>query len=436
MARWYRIAFFLRANVSQYRRERILIRLMRFPHSKKGPVINHPVDLGLFPAVKSVMDKSNSTFGYKMNSVLATCYVNGAVNCRLHDDGESTLDPSEPICVLSLGVKRKVEFVSNEKEYKYKADLALEPDDLSLYVMKPGCQEHFKHRVRRDNRIHESRISLSFRCFVPKSQGSVVKSPVSAVDGGNAAQPDLLNTTPPSSTPLFNAQQGFSSFTGHSSTFNSGVSNNHYQNDRVCLLLGSSITKGVDGDLMSRRSRVVINLSESGARIGDINRIAGDFHADNPSVVNRVDKILINVGTNEVKWLNGRKVSVSRKFRAPLCNLVRDLKFMYPLASIVLTCVLPIRAFYNYTANTVHAFNRLLFEVSRDLGCIFFDCFNDFLARDQRDYDTNLFRDKWHLNDCGLRLFCRALKFVIYDNRAFSFRAITSWHFPFYSDYM
>ena len=183
--------------------------------------------------------------------------------------------------------------------------------------------------------------------------------------------------------------------------------------EKVCLLFGSSITKNVDGHRMSRGARVTFNLSESGARISDICRIANSFFADNQALVNRVDKIVINIGTNDVKWLNGRRFSVSRKFRAPLCNLVRDLRSMFSMATIVFVPMLPIRAFYNYTAGTVNDFNRLLFNICREFGCIFYDCFRDFLAPDLRDYNSNLFRDKWHLNDFGLRLFCRALKFFI-----------------------
>ncbi len=199
----------------------------------------------------------------------------------------------------------------------------------------------------------------------------------------------------------------------------------------MCLLFGSSITKGVDDQKLCRGSRVVINLSESGATIRDVQRISNDFYADNQAIANRVDRILVNIGTNDVKWLNGRKYSVRRKFRASLCNLVRDLKVMFPLATIVFISMLPIRAFYNYTAGTVNMFNRLLMEVSSDLGCIFFDCFEDFLAPDFRDYNSNLYRDKWHLNDMGLRLFCRALKYIIFSNMISS-HVRTCWRHPFY----
>ncbi len=134
-----------------------------------------------------------------------------------------------------------------------------------------------------------------------------------------------------------------------------------------------------------------------------------------------------------MKWFNGRQFSVFRKFRAPLCNLVRDLKFLFPYAIIVFTTVLPMRAFHNYTAHTINAFNRLIFEVCRDLGCVFFDCFHDFLAPDFRDYNPDLFRDKWHLNEKGLRLFCRTLKYIAFSSNIYCSHSRTSCCRPFYN---
>ena len=382
---------------------------------------------------KSLMENINETFGCKMNSVLAACYPRGAVNCRLHDDNESTLDPSQPICVVSFGVKRKVEFVAKDKLYKYKADLILEPEDSSIYIMKPGCQEEYLHRVRRNKNIQECRFSLSFRCFVPPSNGHASSSNQATLSLGIPAPVSVPPPTPPqASTPTLdsNTTQGFFPFPGQHSISSGHLSQQH-QNDRVCILLGSSITKGVDGQRLGRGSRVVINLSESGAKIYDVHKVASDFYADNQAIVNRVDKILINIGTNDIKWFNCRKYSVYKKFRAPLCNLIRDLKFMFPLASIVFVSVLPIRALYNYTAESVNTFNRLLIDVSRDLGCVFYDCFQDFLAPDWRDYNSKLFRDKWHLNDMGLRILCRALKYAIFG-RMISSHLRTCWNVPFY----
>ncbi len=172
----------------------------------------------------------------------------------------------------------------------------------------------------------------------------------------------------------------------------------------------------------------------SGAKIHDLSKIANEFYSDNPLLAHKVDKLVINIGTNDVKWLNGRLHSVFRKFRAPLSNLIRDLKFLFPHALIVFTTVLPIRALYNYTASTINDFNKLIFEVCNRFGCIFFDCFYDFLAPDLRDYNSTLFRDKWHLNDLGLRILCRALKYCVYGN-LFRSAARTSCCPSFYKFY-
>ena len=101
---------------------------------------------------------------------------------------------------------------------------------------------------------------------------------------------------------------------------------------------------------------------------------------------------------------------------------MKDLKLLFPNALIIFTTVLPIRALYNYTAFTVNSFNSLLYQVCNDFGCIFYDCFLDFLAPDQRDYNSSLFRDKWHLNENGLRLLCRSIKDCVYG-RLFDSRA-------------
>ena len=167
---------------------------------------------------------------------------------------------------------------------------------------------------------------------------------------------------------------------------------------------------------MSRGNRTVINCSMSGARIKDIVKLADDFYHENRMSVHRVDKIIVNVGTNEIKWFNSRQYDIFKQFRSPLYNLVKDLKSKYPYAQITFQSVLPIRIFYNYTAKSVHEFNQLLIEVCEKYGCIFLDSFGPFLNEFHTDINNNLYRDKWHLNDNGLKILCRDLKFAIYHN--------------------
>ena len=181
---------------------------------------------------------------------------------------------------------------------------------------------------------------------------------------------------------------------------------------------------------MSRKNRTVINLSTSGARIADVFKLSQDFHIENPQAVAKVDKIILNIGTNEIKYFNCERNDVYRRFRSPLVNLVKSLKSMFPHAQLVFVTVLPFQRKYRYTAEGVHLFNRLLFDVCEEHGCIYFDCFDKFLVRmegplDKWDFNKSLYWGNIHLNDNGLKILCRALKFVIYSNVCRPFSCVT-----------
>lgn len=390
--------------------------------SSKGSVINEPLSLDNFPGIRELMNRINSTYGYKLNCVLVSCLANGRVSVRPHDDGEACLDPNQPICVISYGATRKVEFISKQSNNSRKSDYVVEPKDRSLYVMKPGCQNLFRHRVRREKDINEHRFSLSFRCFIPEAE----KDTESAI---KAIPPSLVL---PTSTPNFgDAPVGFSPFPGQDTIIHSGFDNSAKGN-KICLLFGSSVTTGVVESRMKRGSRELINLSKSGARVCDLNKLADEFCTERPDMIHRVDKIIVNIGTNDVKWFNGKRFSVHKRCFNPLISLVTTLKFKFPLAVITFIPMLPIRALYNYTAKTVNDFNMLLLEVCQRYGCIFFDCFSDFLSHDYQDYDSTLFRDKWHPNEHGLALLCRAIKYIIFGT-VVSSQVRCFWHWPYYS---
>ena len=138
--------------------------------SQSGSVVNEANTMDNFPELKSLLQKLNSEYGCNTNCCLVSYFKNGCVNLRLHDDNEASIDSSEPICLVSLGVKRRVEFVDKNQESYKSSVLKLDPADSSIYIMKPGCQQYFKHRVRMNRKIREDRISLSFRCFIPEAE--------------------------------------------------------------------------------------------------------------------------------------------------------------------------------------------------------------------------------------------------------------------------
>jgi lysophospholipase L1-like esterase len=397
--------------------------------SSNGPVINNPHDFKRFPVTNSIMEQINTRFGLKMNSALVSFYKNGSVKSGLHADNEEMLDSSQPICVLSIGAERLVEFCDNRVEAFRTPALRLIPEDCSLYIMKAGCQELFRHRVRMNKMVHKERIAISFRCFVP--------GPAAAI------------STPKPSSALQHPWKGVSPSLGignspgfhydHSTNTSSFNKSHGHNSERLCLLFGTSITKRVEAELLSKGSRTVVNISNSGARIHHILDDVRSFHRDNPSSAYSVDKIIFCLGTNEMKWFNSNLHSVSKFFKSKLVNLVKESKYLFPQAQIIFHCLLPIRVIYNYTAQSVQDFNDLLYNVCMEYGCVYADqCFDHFLAVNRTngnwfknkygqplwdksgpnhefvDYNKQLYWDNLHLNDAGLKVLCRSLKYIIF----------------------
>ena len=176
------------------------------------------------------------------------------------------------------------------------------------------------------------------------------------------------------------------------------------------------MTANGDGGKMSKGSRRVINISDSGNKIADISNSVRDFCLENPTVTGNVDKVIIAVGTNDIRFYNSFQYDLVKDFRGPLTRLILQTKLMFPNAQIMFKCVLPFRIIYKYNVKSVHGFNYLLLDLCTKHGCIFLDCFSQFLDDNSVDYNRNLYRDKLHLNNIGLSVLCRTLKFAIYNN--------------------
>ena len=402
-------------------------------NSRNGRVVNNPINIKNFPTINSIMERINNQFHCNLNSVLVSYYGCGNVGTRLHSDAESVMNPSEPICVVSLGARRLVDFVSVKEQDYRRTCLTLSPADGSVYIMKPGCQDEFLHRVRRNKNISQCRFSLSFRSFTAEtSEDSSDMAETSASPVKNLIQkfdsksPDAsfhsvhsAVSSSRGSEPLTVPQNdGYSPFPADTSISSSSTAKakipHHNPRDKICVIFGTSITTQVDENRMGSKSRQVINCSLSGAKIEDISDMARDFCVENSALINKIDKVVVSVGNNDIKYFNGHRFNVARNFAFRLHRMIDTLKFLFPYAMIVFQTVLPIRVLYKYTGDTFHAFNRLLRDICGKRGCIFFDCFAEFLDSDGDDINAYLYRDRLHLNTFGLQVLCRALKYVIH----------------------
>ena len=119
----------------------------RWESSSGHATVKHPVDFTKCPGMHKLMQDINVAYNVDLNSCLVAYYKKGAVKARLHQDDEEAMDQTQPMFCVSLGAQRSVEFCHNGNDVRPKTQLKIYPIDGSLYIMKPGCQKYFSHKV-------------------------------------------------------------------------------------------------------------------------------------------------------------------------------------------------------------------------------------------------------------------------------------------------
>ncbi len=377
--------------------------------SKRGVIKNDPVPLDNSAAIKKLMENINKDLKLDLNSCLITHFRDGKAAIRLHDDNEAEMDDNSPICVVTIGTERPIEFLSKYQNSTDSPLLTVLPKEGSLYTMEVGCQEFFKHRVPSTN-LSGERYSLSFRKKI--SPYKLVVNPVisAAVTSINSLdQNPLVNSQSQASCSSSQHQPDVGTGHGYPAPVED-VGCSKPRRKRTTVLFGTSITSKLPRDGLAGRGRKFINVSQSGARIEDISNLVDNFHDRNPSALD-VEKIILSFGTNDIKY-DSSKAGVS-KLRVPIGNLIAKVKHLFPDAIILIQCVLPLRNLYWYTSRNVLGLNRLLYQLCLNYNCVFIDIFRDFLSADARDHNRNLFYDHFHLNFYGRKVLCYWLHNVI-----------------------
>ena len=189
---------------------------------------------------------------------------------------------------------------------------------------------------------------------------------------------------------------------------------------RINLIAGDSFSAALDADKLGRSGRKkVINISEGGATIdGVLNQLNG-FYTANTNVL--VDKILISVGTNDIRHCRERGVG---HLRSPLVHLAKHVKLLFPDASVWFQCIPPLPLQHKYSIRNVEGYNRLLFHACAYTGTyILSDIFDKFLYLNYAS--GNLYRresyfkspSNIHPNKVGLSVLAKSYIRIIHSNR-------------------
>ena len=377
--------------------------------AKSGKVFtNEPVCINQYKCIQNLLVKINSTFNVDLNSCLVTYYRDGRSGLRPHSDNEKSMDPLSPISVFSVGSDRQIHFYSQYQASSEAPVLSITPGEGSLYIMEPGCQSYFYHKVP-STRQSGPRFSLSFRKRVPDNPESPVLIPVSC----DTPKQSTVNTS------VNNKQE----VVIKKKKTVLGDDDSVLKRKNTTVLFGTSLTTGVIGKKLGERGRKCINVSKSGARISDISEMVDDFY-NISNDVDDIEKIIFSFGTNDIKH---EKFGVA-KFRQPVAKLIQKTKYYFPGATIFIQSTLPIRNTNQYCAPNFIGFNNILRDVCYKYNCYYIDCFDQFVSPDGYDHDFRFFRDHYHLNKVGLGILCRLFKMLInndsfnntikyYDNR-------------------
>ena len=109
--------------------------------------------------IKIIQQIIQQNYGELFDSVLINYYKNGNVGMRYHSD-EVYDEWNEHTVVVSFGSTRKLVFrlIDNFDDKTY-----FDFSSGDLIYMKEGCQSMYQHRVMKDSKINEDRISLVYK---------------------------------------------------------------------------------------------------------------------------------------------------------------------------------------------------------------------------------------------------------------------------------
>lgn len=124
------------------------------------------------PLLLELRDKVEKQTACTFNFVLLNLYPDGSSYISHHKDNENELNASFPICALSFGSKRKIEFKKPETPIT-----CINLEHGSYYAMLTPTNEEFSHGIAAEPNIKEIRISLTFRHIISNSAFFPLKKP-------------------------------------------------------------------------------------------------------------------------------------------------------------------------------------------------------------------------------------------------------------------
>jgi alkylated DNA repair dioxygenase AlkB/lysophospholipase L1-like esterase len=337
-----------------------------------------PVALNSAPVMEELVTAVNGMLNAEFNSVLINKY--SSLNCCLgpHKDDEELLDPQSPVATLSLGqTTRRLQISLNKDKSKVTHSVDLIPE--SIFVMLPGFQEHFYHAIavgRKSRTKHKEtgeRYSITFRRLIPpKNNEDMVEEKEEEEEP--IRRPNLDKRNPDGNFP-------------------------------DTLVFGSSLTKTLKEDLLSKHSKNFKVFSNGGAHFKNIAKDVRNARTIGSVDPAKVTSVFLVCGGNDVEGL--ARDSDIRYLFEDFEELVGVAREAFPNAKLNMLSLIPRRVRYSTHVDNMHDMNTWLSKFCCKENIRFVDIFSFFLKYDKKDkkkvlLNKSLFnRSELHFNGKG-----------------------------------
>jgi alkylated DNA repair dioxygenase AlkB len=121
------------------------------------------------PLLQVVRHRIETLLDTEFDYVFVNKYRDGRDSVAWHGDHEGQDQPGKIVGSLSLGATREFDLRPKAESDLRPRTIALDVSHGDLIVMAGETQRYWEHRVRKDPRVHEQRLNLTFRQHRPRT---------------------------------------------------------------------------------------------------------------------------------------------------------------------------------------------------------------------------------------------------------------------------
>ena len=269
-----------------------------------------------------------------------------------------------------------------DSESRHTVLKSINAEDRSIYIMKAGCQQLFRHAVpESEDSGCGGRWVLSFR---------------KTIDGDSIEDRDGIGS------PMA------ASYKSNEISFDIGKPLNVLK-ENVSLVFGASIINGLDSNRLAKGTNKCFVYAEGGRRISQISKVLDEVYEEHRD--NNVVKVFVSTGVNDIRYCRNGIFHL----RSQLNHLITKIHTYFPHAKVYFQSILPVHIENNFTVINILNFNKMLFEVCVSRRCYYLNVFNLFLSHWGNARNMRLYSDRVHLNKRGLAILARV--YILHINK-------------------